>query len=405
LKNRYRSAWEDEVLLNVTLERNPWLIQTAMTFHREEVIPPNCFVIDMDAVQENASLLDQAAKRAGLSLYFTTKQIGLNPVLARSIVQAGISKAIAIDTREALVLSQNGIPIGHVGHLVQLPYQMISPILRLEPEVVTVFDIGKARQISEIAVRDGRHVRFLLRVVSEQDFFYPGQVGGICLEDLIEEASAIGGLPNVRIVGVTSFPCLQFDEASKTLRPTHNFHTVLKAAQILQDEMGIAIEQVNAPGNTCVGALELLAQMGATHGEPGHALTGSTYLHAQSKQAEMPAMVYVSEVSHLYGNKAYAFGGGTYRRAKVNNALVGSSPDRLARTEVLPLDPKAIDYYVALSIPPDQAIQVGDTVLVASRVQIFVSRSYVAVVQGIQSGNPSLVGLFDSSGRPVEEIV
>jgi predicted amino acid racemase len=112
----------------------------------------------------------------------------------------------------------------------------------------------------------------------------------------------------------------------------------------------------------------------------------------------------VSEVSHLYGNKAYAFGGGTYRRAKVNNALVGSSPDRLARTELLPLDPRAIDYYVALSLPPDHEVEVGDTVIVASRVQIFVSRSYVAVVRGIQAGNPSLVGLFDSLGRSLEEI-
>lgn len=392
------------MLLNATLERNPRLINTAFAFHREGVIPPNCFLIDMDAVERNASVLGQAALRRGLSLYFTTKQIGLNPVLARCVVQAGIPKAIAIDAREASVLSQNDIPIGHVGHLVQIPYRMISAILMLEPEVVTVFGVEKARQISEVAVRDHRQVRFLLRVVSERDFFYPGQIGGICLDKLLEEATAIAELPNVRIVGVTSFPCLQLDEASKTLRPAHNFHTILKAAKILQEDMGIAIEQVNAPGNTCVGAMELLAQMGATHGEPGHALTGTTYLHALSRQAEMPAMVYVTEVSHLYGNRAHVFGGGTYRRAKVNNALVGSRPNRLARTEVLPLDPKAIDYYVAISLPPDHAVKVGDTVIVASRVQVFVSRSHVAVVKGIQEGNPSLVGLFDPWGRIVEAI-
>ncbi len=392
------------MLLNVTLERNPQLIHTALAFHREEVIPPNCFLIDVDAVEQNASFLRQAALRYGLSLYFTTKQIGLNPVLAKCIVQAGIPKAVAIDAREASALSQNDIPIGHIGHLVQIPYQMISPILMLEPEVITVFGVAKAKQISEVAQRDRRQVRFLLRVVSKQDFFYPGQAGGICLDNLLDEASIIARLPNVRIVGVTSFPCLRLDKASQILRPTHNFHTILRAARILQEGMGIAIEQVNAPGNTCVGAMEILAQMGATHGEPGHALTGSTYLHAQSKQAEIPAMVYVSEVSHLYGNEAHVFGGGIYRRAKINNALVGSRPNKLARAEVLPLDPTAIDYYVALSLPPDHAVEVGDTVIVASRAQVFVSRSYVATVRGIQERNPSLTGLFDSSGRIVEKI-
>lgn len=390
------------MLLDTTLERNPWLIRVALAFHREAVIPPNCFVIDIDTVEENASLLSRAASDYGLSLYFTTKQIGLNPVLARCVVQAGIPKAIAIDTREAAILSQAGIPIGHVGHLVQIPSRMISAILRLEPEVVTVFGSEKARQISEIAVRDRRHVKLLLRVVSERDFFYPGQVGGIPLSNLLEEATAIAGLPNVQIAGVTSFPCLQFIETSHALQPTQNFHTILQAVQILREEMGIAVEQINAPGNTCVAAMELLAQMGATHGEPGHALTGSTYLHAQSKQAERPAMVYVSEVSHLYGNRAYLFGGGTYRRAQVNNALVGTHPDRLARAQIAPLDPKAIDYYVSLSLPPEHQVHVGDSVIVASRAQIFVSRAQVAVVSGIQAGQPSLVGIFDSSGKPAE---
>lgn len=392
------------MFLDVTLERNPRLIHTAFAFHRAGVIPPNCFLIDLDAVEGNAALLKQAARANNLSLYFTTKQIGFNPLLSQCVVQAGIPKAIAVDAREASVLSQNNVPIGHVGHLGQIPHQMIGSILSLEPEVITVFGVEKAEQISQVAKRDGKQVRLLLRVVSEQDFFYPGQIGGVRLDDLRATASVIQKLPNVRIVGVTSFPCLHFDEGSQLLKPTQNFYTILRAAQILRQELGIPIEQINAPGNTCVSAMEILAHMGATHGEPGHALTGTTYLHAQSGQAELPAMVYVSEVSHLYGNAAYVFGGGTYRRAKVNNALVGSGLDRLAKAEILPLDPTAIDYYVALPLPPDPVVGIGDTVIVASRAQIFVTRSYVAVVKGIQKGNPSLVGLFDALGRSVERI-
>ena len=392
------------MFLNATIKHNPKLIETALALHRDGVIPPNCFVIDMEAVSHNASLIKRAADANGLALYFTTKQVGFNPLIAKCVVQAGIHKALAVDASEASVLSRNGIPIGHVGHLGQIPYHLIGPILSLEPEVVTVFSVAKAQQISEVATHKGKNVRLLLRVASEGDFFFPGQAGGFGLQSLRKEASAILELPGVQIAGVTSYPCLQFDEALRVLRPTLNFQTILQAARMLQDELGIHIEQINAPGNTCVSSMALLAQMGATHAEPGHALTGTTYLHAHLDQPEKPAMVYVSEVSHLFGNKAYALGGGIYRRAKVNNALVGASPDKLVRTEIIPLDPTAIDYYALLRMPHEQAIRIGDTVIVASRAQIFVTRSYVAIVEGIQEGNPALAGVFDALGNPVDRI-
>jgi predicted amino acid racemase len=84
--------------------------------------------------------------------------------------------------------------------------------------------------------------------------------------------------------------------------------------------------------------------------------------------------------------------------------LIGASPDKLVRTEIIALDPTAIDYYALLSVPHEQAIRVGDTVIVASRAQIFVARSYVAVIEGIQKGSPSLAGMFDALGNPVDRI-
>jgi predicted amino acid racemase len=386
------------------LVRNPRLIDTALALHREAAIPPNTFVIDLDSVAENAALLRDAAVKNGLSLYFTTKQIGLNPLVARRVSQVGIAKALAIDFREAAVLAENNVPIGHVGHIVQIPLQMISPILELSPEVITVFSHAKAKQISQAAVRAGKEVKLLLRVFSEKDFFYAGQEGGIALDNLIEDANAICHLPNIRIAGVTSFPCLELDDAGRTLKASQNFYTILKAAKILQESLGIAIEQVNAPGNSCVTSMPLLAQMGATHAEPGHALTGTTYLHTQLHEVEKPAMVYISEVSHINGDKAYFFGGGTHRRAKVYQALVGSSSERMIKTTVHPIDPTAIDYYIALALPEPHSIGVGDSVVLASRSQVFITRSYVAVVQGIQKGAPELLGLFDALGRKVERI-
>jgi hypothetical protein len=112
--------------------------------------------------------------------------------------------------------------------------------------------------------------------------------------------------------------------------------------------------------------------MGATHGEPGHALTGTTYLHAHSRQPEIPAMVYVTEISHLEGNQAYAFGGGTYRRARDNNALVGSGPERWTRTRVVPLNPTAIDTMLVPRRPITPSR--WETACFSPRAQVFVSR-------------------------------
>jgi predicted amino acid racemase len=380
------------------------LINAAISLHREAVIPPNTYVIDLDAVMENATLLNDAARKNHLSLYFTTKQIGFNPRVAEAVSQAGIPQAIAIDFREASILSQHHVRIGHMGHLVQLPVQLIVPALELEPEVITVFSVEKAYQISQAAQRLNKEVRLLLRVISEKDFLYHGQEGGIYLDNLVRDASAIRQLPNVRIAGVTSFPCLKMDETDNILKPTQNFSTILQAAQILHQKLGIEIEQINAPGNTCVGTMPLLSQMGATHGEPGHALTGTTYLHTQMHEPEIPALVYVSEVSHLDRDRICVFGGGAPRRARVYWALVGPDPQRMTKTSVMPIDPSAIDYYISLNTPEHTAIAVGDSVIMSGRAQIFVSRAYVAVVQGIQTGKPVFLGLYDAWGRPVESI-
>lgn len=392
------------MFLDAVLVRNPKLIDTALSYHRAGVIPPNTFVIDLDTVRENAILLREAALKNKLSLYFTTKQIGFNPLVARSVSDAGLTKALAIDFREASVLSQNKVPIGHIGHIVQVPLQMIKSVLDLSPEVITVFSFAKAKQISQAAVQAGKEAHILLRVISSNDFFFPGQEGGIWLDNLLSEAAAILRLPNLHIDGVTSYPCLELEEHGETLKPSHNFYTILQAAQILEKELGVLVKQINAPGNTCVSAMPVLAQMGATHAEPGHALTGTTYLHKQLNEAEKPALVYVSEVSHLDRNKAYIFGGGTHRRAIISQAMVGRSSDRMIRAGVQPIDPTTIDYYLSLNLPEPHCVEVGDSVILASRAQIFITRAMVAVIQGIQSGNPALLGLFDSGGRQVERI-
>jgi len=106
------------VFLQAVLVRNPALIETAFQLLEGRQIPPNCYLIDLEAVERNAAMLSQAASQHSLELYFTTKQVGFNPLVARHVHRAGIAKAIAIDAWEAHILSQNRIPIGHLGHLV-----------------------------------------------------------------------------------------------------------------------------------------------------------------------------------------------------------------------------------------------------------------------------------------------
>ena len=155
------------------------MIRAAVELHQKGQIEPNTYVVDLDAVEGNARLIAGAARASGLSLYFMTKQVNRNPEFAKAVAGQGIPKAVAVDWDEALTLHQNGIAIGHVGHLVQVPQSVIGSLLSAEPEVLTVFSVDKAAQIAREARRLGLEQPVLLRVVGEDDQFFPGQVGGI----------------------------------------------------------------------------------------------------------------------------------------------------------------------------------------------------------------------------------
>ncbi len=101
-----------------------------------------------------------------------TKQFGRNPIVSQAIVNSGIEKAVAVSVEEAKILYKHGIPIGHVGHLVQIPTIEVENVLKMKPEVITVFNIEKARQISKVAKKLNLMQSLLVRVVGKKDFFY-----------------------------------------------------------------------------------------------------------------------------------------------------------------------------------------------------------------------------------------
>lgn len=389
------------MFLDTVRSRNAALIEAAIGLHRSGTVPSNSYVVDIDTVEANASVLAARASKAGLELYQMTKQFGRNPAIATVVARSGIPHAVAVDVQEARVLHTAGIRVGNVGHLVQVPRADAQQVLAMTPRFVTVFGVENARWISDAAKQMNREQPLLLRVVGPEDFFYPGQRGGIPLGEVVAAGREIQRLPGVTVAGVTSFPCLQFDDALKRLQPTPNLRTIAVACRLLC-EAEMPVKVINAPGVSCCSAFPILVKAGATLAEPGSALIGETPLHAVRSEPEVPALVYVTEVSHRLNDVVYTIGGGFYRRGRAQSALVATS-DGDVFLPVVPDPPEAIDYYGALDgRAAGQSVRTGDTCVYAFRVQAFVSRSFVAPVEGIRKGRPSLVGLFDAGGRRID---
>jgi predicted amino acid racemase len=390
------------MFLDMTIKRNENLIKSAIDLHKNGLIKPNSYVLDIDSIRENASKLAKKAKELNIELYMMTKQIGRNPKVAEIIAESGIKKAVAVDPWEAITLAESGVKLGNVGHLVQIPTSMIRQILSYKPEVITVFTLDKAIEISEQAIKLGMVQDLLLKVVGENDRLYPGQIGGFKEKELIQYADKIRKLKGVNIVGVTAFPCFLYNYEANKIEPTKNAHTAIRCANMLKEKLDINIKQVNIPSANTIASLPLLKDMGGTHGEPGHALTGTTPLHGDNILEEKPAMVYVSEISHCFDDKAYVYGGGFYRRSRMKKAMVGKDFEKMKENifEIEEIDPEAIDYYGTLKLG-NKSVEVGDTVIYAFRTQIFVTRSEVVLVEGIQKNNPKIIGVYDSQGNEI----
>ncbi|WML34924.1 YhfX family PLP-dependent enzyme [Clostridium sp. OS1-26] len=383
------------MFLDITKKRNHGLIKVAFELHQKGLIQPDTYIIDLDNIIENGRKIKEEADKYGIKLYFMTKQFGRNPIVCHELMKLGYSGAVVVDFKEALTLKENGIKLGHVGHLVQIPTHCMEEIIEAKPEVVTVYSVDKAREVSKISQKLGQVQNIMLRVLDEGDTLYPAQYGGFYLNELIEKAKEIKELPNINIYGITSFPCFLFDPKEGDIKATKNIETLKQAQKLLEDKLNIKIQELNLPSATCVANIKSIAEYGGTHGEPGHGLTGTTPYHAENEAEEIPCLVYVSEVSHNLKEECYCYGGGHYRRSHMNKALVGSSIENYIELKAEEPSNESIDYYIALK----GNANVGETVVMSYRTQVFVTRSSVAVVKGIKEGKPELLGIYDSLGK------
>ncbi|TSB48552.1 alanine racemase [Alkalicoccobacillus porphyridii] len=382
------------MFIDMTLRRNEGLIKAGTKLHQEGTIAANTYVIDLDSLEYNVKSLSETASEHSLSLYYMTKQIGRSGFIGDIIARNGIEKAVAVDIDEAIQLKSNNCQIGNFGHIVQPSRSQWKYVLTdLKPEVITLFSYERAEQLSRAAESLGIIQDVILRVIRTTDSIYPGQFGGFLLHELDPDLDKLKSLKGITVVGITSFPVLQMNDTNDDFTFTSNLETLKLARGILENN-NITVKHINAPSATSCYTIPMLKEHGVTHGEPGHAITGTTPLHAYNPYLkEVPSIIYVSEISHMDDQSAYTIAGGFYNRSNMEYALFGQNGSQLTNqlTQVGCNSPTNIDYYGSLK--KQAQMKVGDTAIYAFRTQIFVTRAHIAYVRGVNTNNPKLVYL------------
>jgi len=389
---------------------NPSLVTDAVRLHQAGNLRANTYLLDTATMTANTRVIRAEADRLGLRLYAMAKQFGRNRDACNAVVDGGIDSCVAVDIQCMQAVQQSRLRIGHVGHLVQPHRGAEDAVIAARPEVVSVFHQDVAERLGAAARRVGVEQAVLLRVIAPGDHFYFGQGGGLPLDRIEEAARGIDAIEGIRVAGVVSFPALLADTENRRLVTTPNLGTVVEAAERLR-RAGFAIEQVNAPGTTSSGALKLLAEAGATHAEPGNGLHGTTPLMVfDDESPEVPAIVYVSEVSHFDGDDAYVFGAGLYIDKVLGEyglrAFCGRDEEILDQVYPAEMAPDgAIHYYAVLHLPSRHDVRVGDTVVFCFRPQVFVTRARTRALFRNHDGTMRLGDTYDANdGRLVDGV-
>ena len=213
------------MFLDLIRRRNPRLIEAAIALHQRGELPANTYVIDLDAVKDNARAISTKADSLGLTVMAMTKQMGRNESFCRAVMRGGIVRSVAVDLECALATKRAGMELGHIGHLVQIPKWEADSAARLSPTWWTVFNAEKATEAAAASERLGREQPLLARIRGENDQFYRGHEGGFSASEIVAVAAALDKIPGGRFAGITTFPALLFDAASRTVKTTPNLET------------------------------------------------------------------------------------------------------------------------------------------------------------------------------------
>ena len=399
------------MFLNNLISQNPAFARAAIDLHQSGALPPDTYVIDLDTLAENAKMMTTEAHRLGLDVVAMTKQFGRNPDAIRTLKANGVDSFVAVDLEGARVITRAGQPLGNVGHLVQIPQHAAREVAAMEAQNWTVFSDQKAKEVAGAVMAEfgghGHDQGLLARIFGPDDEVVESHAGGYDAADILRIADRFDELDGAHFGGVTSYPALMFDKVKHTVHPTPNLRTLQQAAERLH-KVGRTDAVINGPGETSTKVLSVLAHHGVTQVEPGHGFTATGGYHAFGHLPERPAMLYLSEVSHLDGDFGFCFGGGLYlcigSVEYQPQAIVGRDLESALKQKVnatLSQNHQVIDFYGRLAQPERRSLAEGDTVLFCFRAQAFYVRSHVAAVSGIHAGAPKVEGIYTSSGRPL----
>ncbi len=377
------------MFLDKLIKENQLLIDYSLMMHKQGVFLPDTYVIDIDQVIENAKrILNECG--SDITPYFMLKQLGRNPYIAKKLINLGYSGAVAVDFKDVITLMENDIPIRHVGHLVQIPSKLIQMVLEYGVEFITVYSYEKAAEISKVAKKLNITQKLFVKIYSSKEHLYNGQYSGFHKNEAIRQIKEINILPNVQVEGLTTFPAFIYSQDKDDVVETENLHALLQVKDELQKE-NIHISEVNLPSSNCVYNIPLAKSYGATSVEPGHGLSGTTMLHQDHSLDEKISYLYLSEVSHTFDSDSYVYGGGFYARGNLSKALVTVDKKPV---KAYPLSPESIDYHLQI----EGIHKTGSPVIMCFRTQMFVTRSQIALVEGLHSKAPKIVGIYNTQG-------
>lgn len=386
------------------------MLESAIRLHQEGAIPPSTHLIDLDAVSENAGAIADAARRLSLTAFAMTKQDGHEPHMTGLVLDRGFHGVTAVEAMQAYRIRRHGFPLGNVGHTSQLPRAEVERILAMDPQFVTVYTVEAARRVSAACVALGRTQPLYVTVGRPGDEGTDAELfGGWNEADCVEGIRPILSLPHVSIVGIAQHVTIDYpsqDDPYKA-RPTEAFFTALRARERLESGLGLENLRINCSGNCNAVTAEILAGYGATDIEPGAALVGSGRFHALLDMPEVPAQVFVSEITHHWAGNAYAIGGGFGFVWEMDGSLapfrgiVGRTLDEARCQQLDFLGPPWYDVY-GLFRDPEGAAEIGDTLLFVHLPQVIMERCYVAAVSGISRQAPIVEALLDSEGTVLD---
>lgn len=375
------------LFLKRLLDTNKAFVDASLDLYKKGLILPDSYCIDVDMFLENAKNILNEAKKYNINLFYMLKQVGRNPYLAKKLEDLGYKGVVCVDFKEVEVMMKNNLKLCNIGHLVQIPKNMLSRVIEYGVEIITVYSYDMIKEISNIALSLNKTQDIMLRILDENSEIYPGQEAGFSVNEVKELIPKLKYLKGVKLNGITSFPCFLYSPDEKCIKETNNLFSVLEVNEFLKNQ-NLYVKHINLPSVSTVENIKKIYSYGGTDAEPGHALTGTTPLNIDSG-IEIPAYLYISEISHVFKNNSYFYGGGYYPRGHMKHGYIDNKI-----VNVNNFNATNIDYYLSL----EGKYNIFDPIILCFRTQMFVTRSDIVLIEGIHSNNIHIVGIYNTQG-------